>query len=476
MDPTTYPVNDFGPAMRGMVIGAVGILHVFLAQFAIGGGFVLTYFQWMAGRGVPDARRFLDSFFKYLVLVSFVTGAMTGVAMWLTTIQVSPRTIGLMVDEFHWIWAAEWCCFTVEIVAGYMFLRWGQRLPDRVRLRLLVTYSSASFLSLFWVNGILSWQLTPGSWLTSGDIWAGFFNPSFWPSLFYRTAVSSTLGALAAIAVINTMDVSRAERHALIARASRLLVPMAAMPVLGLWYVAVIPADSRAWITGGSVAMSMFLALAAGASLLIGAYALIGIWWRHLYVSGATVALLLALAFGATAAGEFVREGARKPYTIRQVLFSNSITPAEVVRLRRDGSVTDDPYPLRDAVRYPNAQLVLGARVVRAQCSACHTMKGANALVHLGGGWSMDQLRLNIAKLQLTKAFMPPFAGPAIEVEAVAQLVAWEAAGAPRQWPVSDDPAVLAQIGRWLDEAGIAPSPERAVSRPRGETPVEVQP
>jgi cytochrome bd ubiquinol oxidase subunit I len=458
MDPTAYPVNDFGPAMRGMVIGAVGILHVFLAQFAIGGGFVLTYFQWLSGRGVPDARRFLDSFFKYLVLVSFVTGALTGVAMWLTTIQVGPRTIGLMVDEFHWIWAAEWCCFTVEIVAGYMFLRFGARLPDIARLRLLATYSIASFLSLFWVNGILSWQLTPGAWIRSGDVWAGFFNPSFFPSLLYRAAVSSTLGALAAIAVINTMDLERAQKHALISRASRLLVPMAAMPVLGLWYVAVIPDDSREWLTGGSVAMSMFLAMAAGASLLIGAYAVVGIFWQRLYVSGATAALLLALAFAATAAGEFVREGARKPYTIRQVLYSNAITPGEVARLRREGSVVDDPYPLRDEARYPTAQLALGARVVRAQCSACHTMKGANALVHLGGGWSLDQLRMNVAKLQMTKAFMPPFAGPPAEVEAVAQLIKWEAAGAPRAWAESGDPAVLAQIGAWLDEAGTAPA------------------
>ncbi len=459
MEPTAYPVNDFGPAMRGMVIGAVGILHVFLAQFAIGGGFVMTYFQWLAGRGVPDARRFLDSFFTYLVLISFVTGAMTGVAMWLTTIQVGPRTIGLMVDEFHWIWATEWCCFTVEIVAGYMFLRFGARLPDRVRLRLLAIYSLASFGSLFWVNGILSWQLTPGAWVGSGDVWAGFFNPSFWPSLLYRTAVASTLGALAAIAIINAMDLDRARKHALIARAARLLVPMAAMPLLGLWFVAVIPADSRAWLTGGSVAMSMFLALAAGASLLLGAYAVVGIWWRRMFVSGATAALLLALAFGATAAGEFVREGARKPYTIRQVLFSNAIAPGEVARLRRDGSVTGDPYPLRDAGRYPTEQLALGARVVRLQCLACHTMKGANALVHLGGGWSIEQLRLNIAKLQQTKAFMPPFAGPASEVEAVAQLIRWEASGAPRQWPVSDDPAVLAQIAGWLDAAGTSATP-----------------
>jgi hypothetical protein len=39
-----YPVNDFGPLMKGMVIGGVGILHVFLAQSAIGGGMLLLHF------------------------------------------------------------------------------------------------------------------------------------------------------------------------------------------------------------------------------------------------------------------------------------------------------------------------------------------------------------------------------------------------------------------------------------------------
>ena len=67
--------------MRGMVIGAVGIVHVFLAQFAIGGGMLLTYLQWRAGRGDDLARQFIASFFKYLVLVSFVAGALTGVAI-----------------------------------------------------------------------------------------------------------------------------------------------------------------------------------------------------------------------------------------------------------------------------------------------------------------------------------------------------------------------------------------------------------
>ena len=29
-----YPLNDFGPLMHGMVIGGLGIFHVFVAQFA----------------------------------------------------------------------------------------------------------------------------------------------------------------------------------------------------------------------------------------------------------------------------------------------------------------------------------------------------------------------------------------------------------------------------------------------------------
>ncbi len=27
-----YPVNDFGPLMKGLAIGGLGIFHVFLAQ------------------------------------------------------------------------------------------------------------------------------------------------------------------------------------------------------------------------------------------------------------------------------------------------------------------------------------------------------------------------------------------------------------------------------------------------------------
>ena len=296
-----YPVNDFGPLMKGLVIGGVGIVHVFLAQFAIGGGMLMWYFERCGQRGHQDARTFVDGFFRVLVLISFVVGALTGVAMWFTTIQVGARTIGLMIDEFHWLWATEWVWFAVEITAGYAFYRCGQQLGDRARLRLLALYALASWMSLFWINGILSWQLTPGRWLDGGGVWAGFFNPSFWPSLLFRTAVSTTLGALVGCIVINTMDIPRDRRAALIRRASRFAAPIAAMPLLALWFLAVLPGDSRSWLLGGSMPMTMFVGVAAGASFLIGAYVVVGLIVQRLYINGATATLLLGLAFGATA-------------------------------------------------------------------------------------------------------------------------------------------------------------------------------
>jgi cytochrome bd ubiquinol oxidase subunit I len=469
--PPYYPVNEFGPLMKGLVIGGVGIVHVFLAQFAIGGGALLYYFERVAQRGDPVARAFVDGYFKVLVLVSFVLGALTGVAMWFTTIQVGARTIGLMVDEFHWLWATEWVWFAIEISAGYAFYRCGPRLDDRARRRLLALYAVAAWMSLFWINGILSWQLTPGAGARA--LWDGFFNPSFWPSLLFRTCVAATLAALVACIVINTMAVDersesiridRAARAALIRRASRFAAPIAAMPLLALWFVAVIPADSRGWLLGGSLPMTMFVGIAAGASTLIGGYVIVGLIAKRLYINIASATLLLALAFGATAAGEFVREGARKPYTVRGVLYSSSVTPAELAVLRVRGAIVDDPYPLRDAGRYPGEQLRRGAKVHRALCDACHTLAGSNGVLHLVATWTDDQLRLNIAKLQHTKGFMPPFAGNAEDVEAVVQLLRWERAGAPAAWPDHADPVVLAQIARWLDEAGTTPA--AATGRP----------
>lgn len=465
MEPGAFPVNDFGPVMKGLAIGGLGIIHVFLAQFAIGGGMVMCWLQWLASRhDNREARAFLDSYFRFLVLVSFVLGAITGVAMWFTSIQVSPRTIGMMVTSFHWVWAIEWTFFSLEIVSGYAFYRYGRYLDDRARQILLVLYTVGAWFSLFWINGILTWQLTPGTWLETHRVWAGFFNAGFWPSLGYRTIAALSIAALVGMLVVNIMPgMAREQRESLVHRLAVLLTPMVLMPLLGWWYVATMPPDSRAWATGGSVAITMFLSIAAGMSAIVGVYSLVALWYGQLYVNGATSALLLVLALGATGGGEFVREGVRKPFTIRETLYSNGILRTEAAGLRQTGlSALPLLFPLREANRYPGRQLQTGALVFREQCSVCHTLGGVNALDELTHTWTLDQMRMNIAQLQRTKPFMPPFCGTADEVEALVQMLEWVRAGRPPEWPdsrsVPDYGTVRNRIQAWLDEAGTDPA------------------
>jgi hypothetical protein len=283
-----FPVNDYGPLMPGLVMGGVAIVHVFLAQFAVGGGFLLCYFQWLAiKKKCPFAREFVAGYFKVLVMVSFILGALTGVAIWFTAIQVSSGTIGAMVRNFHWLWAIEWTFFCLEIAAGYCFYRCHTRISDRSGMILLLIYCVAAWMSLFIINGILSWQLTPGRWLETRSVVDGFFNPSFWPSLLFRTVVSTTLAALAACVVVNWMDIDRSAKTQLINRVSHLLIPMVAMPLLGGWFLAVIPADSRSWVMGGSAAMMLFFSVSIAASLAIGAYAMVGMVWQKMYSDAA---------------------------------------------------------------------------------------------------------------------------------------------------------------------------------------------
>ncbi|MEZ6128514.1 MAG: cytochrome c [Planctomycetaceae bacterium] len=245
------------------------------------------------------------------------------------------------------------------------------------------------------------------------------------------------------------------------------MMPMLLMPLLGAWFLYTMPADSRQWVLGGSPAMMLFFMISVGASVAIGGYAVVGLWMQRMYINGATATLLILLAFGATAGGEFVREGSRKPFSIRQVVFSNGIRPEDVAELRRVGCVTDDPFPVMFESDLPNDTVTLGARVFRRQCAVCHTIEGSNAVAHLTELWDADQLRMNIAKLQQTKPFMPPFAGTADELEALVQYIRWVQAGRPTTMSVESTAFVRKQIQVWLDEAGTEPAQAHLRASPR---------
>ena len=73
---------------------------------------------------------------------------------------------------------------------------------------------------------------------------------------------------------------------------------------------------------------------------------------------------------------------------------------------------------------------------------------------------------MNLAKLQHTRPFMPPFAGTPAELEALVQWLLWGHDGRPARWAIAADPERMTRIARWLEEAGSEPHrPKRGEPR-----------
>ena len=177
-----YPVWDV--AFARWIIALIAVVHVFISQFAIGGGLFMV---WMEHRGRaaedPALRQWLKRFARFFAFWTLVVGAVTGVGIWFTIGLISPEATSALIRTFVWVWAIEWVFFLVEIVSLLVYVYGWDVLPRKTHLAVGWIYFASAYLSLVAIDGILAFQLTPGSWLESPSLATAFFNPHFLPSL-----------------------------------------------------------------------------------------------------------------------------------------------------------------------------------------------------------------------------------------------------------------------------------------------------
>ena len=189
-----YPVWEVFSAGGGFLIALISIVHVYVAHFAVGGGLFLVMAEKKAYR--ENAMEILDyvkTHTRFFLLLTLVFGGLTGVGIWFVIALYSPSATSRLIHIFLFGWAAEWVCFTVEITAILLYYYTFSKISRSSHLILGWIYFIAAWLSLFLVNGIIAFMLTPGRWIETGSFWHGFFNPSMFPSLFFRTAVALVL-------------------------------------------------------------------------------------------------------------------------------------------------------------------------------------------------------------------------------------------------------------------------------------------
>lgn len=477
-----YPIWEVPAA--GLLIAAIAVLHVFISHFAVGGGLFLVLLEGKAYRdNDPALLEFVKAHTRFFVLLTLVLGAVTGVGIWFTISLVHPQATSTLIQIFVWVWAIEWTFFLTEITAAMVYYYGWDRLSPRKHLMVGWIYFGSAWLSLAAINGILAFMLTPGDWVTTGSVWDGFFNPTYWPSLVSRTLAAMALAGLYALFTSSFLEPAEFRKQVIRYAGLRWLIPATlCLPIALIWYLmtaadAGIPvfrvlgsednelASALAALVSRSEAVGIPLAqkglwLTTISCFLILLGTLTAVWRGRIQPIGAAV--LLLLGFVSFAGGEWIREDLRKPYVLARHMFVNGVRlPSQ--RLSSGPFELEDQFSiealnrrgvLRTSLWSPESQTAAdgslqtrddGSELFKLLCSSCHTLDGHMGIRPLVRGQtaaSLESLLGRLAQpvddtgresdwadpqlgLQTWRGRrMPPFAGTAAEKISLAGFLA----------------------------------------------------
>ena len=417
-----FPIWDLPYTGGGLLIAVVAVVHVFVSHFAIGGGLFLVLTERKAYRDVDAGMlAYVRRSALVFILITLVLGALTGVGIWFTIGLISPSATSALIHIFVWAWAIEWVFFLVEIAAAFIYYySWG-RLDRRTHMAVGWIYFASAWLSLFVINGILSFMLTPGKWLESRSIVDGLFNPTFWPSLFLRTMVALALAGLYGLVTACFLEPMEL-RHKMTRWAGKWLwPPFVLMPLCGVWFLLRVPDFARHNALAAPVALLLMGSVLL--SLLIFAFSVFGPVKKPEALSLPFAILIVVLGLAVTGTSEWVREAVRKPYIISNYMYGNEILVSSRGALDRMGVLASARWALARDLQ-EGREYSAGREIFRIQCQTCHTVDGYNGIRPLVRNWDQEFIHYQLQHLETLKGYMPPFMGTEAERRALAGYLA----------------------------------------------------
>lgn len=427
-----YPVWELFWIGGPTLIALMAVIHVYVAHLAVGGGL----FVWLTDlkgfrEGDGQVHAYLKKYIIFFVLLTNVFGAVTGVGIWFIIALVSPAATTTLIHTFVFGWAIEYVFFVGEIVSVLIYYYFFDRLTRNQRLWLAGLYFAFAWLSLFVINGIIDFMLTPGGWLQGHSFWAGFFNPTYWPALFFRTFIALMFAGL--FGYVTTVHLESDELRQRLARycTKWLLYPLIGLVPAGLWYFWSVPDNFRAVNFGLNPDMRTWLGALYAATVAIFILGVLMSASRSRGFQKAALFVLVPVGLLWMGGFEYARETARKPYVIAHYMYSNSILEADVPTLNQEGVLKHAKWTTVHEVNDQN-RLQAGREIFNIECMACHTVGGIrNNILKRTKNFNYDGLVAQLTGQGKVLAYMPPFVGTAAEREAVAAYIHSELQGRP---------------------------------------------
>ncbi|KAA0259299.1 cytochrome C [Deferribacter autotrophicus] len=404
-----------------LVIALVSIFHVFISHFAVGMGLFLVLAEKKALKEQNEELKiFVKKTSALVLLISAVLGALTGVGIWFTIALVSPAGTSALIHNFVWGWAAEWVFFVLEIVTILVYYYTWNKVSDKYHVLLGWLYFVGAYMSLVIIVGIITFQLTPGKWIETHSFWDGFLNPTYIPSIVGRTGIALLLAGIYAMITLSLMKNSEVKKNASRFSGYFVLAGIILTFVGMTWWVFAIPADIREQFLGGNMTLTNFFKYSGYITAIMGFLTLLFMFVLPRYINIAITLIILILGQISFGYYEFTRERARKPFVIRDYMYSNGILVSEVEKLNEEGILSKAKWA---NIENEKDVMKIGRAVFVAECKICHSLNGFNALRPKIEGLEAEDIDAMLMDLD-SNPLMPPFVGTDAEREALAKYLA----------------------------------------------------
>lgn len=418
-----YPIWELTTFGGGFFIALIAVFHVFVSHFAVGGGLFLPLFEKMAyDRQSDELLDYVRKHTRFFLLVTMVFGGMTGVGIWVTISALAPQATSTLIHTFVFGWATEWVFFLLEITALLIYHYRFTKMSRKNHLTIGWLYFVFAWLSLFLITGIVGFMLTPGEWLESKNFWDGFFNPSFWPSVFFRTFMAFMIAGLFGFVTAHRIKDEEIRELVYKTCAKWTIIPVILAMASGWWYFSVMPAEALEQLARKTARIAEFYVLIPATAVLVFG---LGVAMMARLPKPPRVlvsVLLLCMGLGFIGSFEFLREASRKPYLIHGYMYSNQIRKADVKRLNKSGLLKSAKWVQHD--RLGSDPMVAGQKLFQLQCSNCHSINGPmNDIVPLTKKYPLDGMDVKLMDLGIVNVQMPPFAGTPEERQALATYI-----------------------------------------------------